>query len=115
MPPVSINDLAFEWIPTGIPWWDPAKEIKGNVDAIAAGLDTPQRVCRSTGSDYYENIDEIAAAIEYAKEKGVDVSFTVDDESLAGQSQPVNATEVDENENEQTQNETEVADDEISR
>ena len=115
LPPVSINDLAFEWIPTGIPWWDPAKEIKGNVDAIAAGLDTPQRVCRSTGSDFYENIDEIAAAIEYAKEKGVDVSFTVDDESLAGQSQPVNAIEVDETENEQTQNETEVASDEISR
>lgn len=81
LPPISINELPFEWVPTGFPWWDPAKEIKGNVDAIAAGIDTPQRICRMTGTDYYENIDDISEAIKYASERGVDVSFTVADES----------------------------------
>lgn len=113
LPPVSINELPFEWVPTGVPWWDPAKEIKGNVDAIAAGLDTPQRICRSTGTDYYENIDEISEAIRYAEERGVDVSFTPHDESMT-ESEPepeVDSVEVEEPDEETNEEiESEVVD-----
>ncbi len=69
------NDLLWEWVPRGMPWWDPAKEIRGYTAAIAAGLDNPQRICRSTGTDYYENIDKIAKATEYAEERGVQLSY----------------------------------------
>lgn len=72
----SVVDFPFEWVPAGKPWWDPAKEIKGRTDAIAKGLDTPQRACRETGSDYFTNIDDIAAAQEYAERKGVKIDFT---------------------------------------
>lgn len=72
---MSINDLKFEWVPLGMPWWDPTKEIKGHVAAIENGLDNPQRICRSTGTDYYDNIDAIAEASTYAASKGVPVSF----------------------------------------
>ena len=36
----TINDLTFEWVHRGMPWWDPAKEISGNVAAtdVAGGL-----------------------------------------------------------------------------
>jgi capsid protein len=70
-------EVRFEWVPRGMPWWDPSKEINGHVQAIKSGLDTPQRICRSTGSDYYDNVDEIAKALQYASEKGVSVEFAV--------------------------------------
>ena len=72
---MTINDVTFEWIPIGMPWWDPAKEIKGDVMAIAAGLDSPQRVCRRTGTDFEENIKQIAKAKAIAESMGVEVSF----------------------------------------
>lgn len=70
---VDFTQLSWEWVPDGVPWWDPAKEVAGHSAAIAAGLDNPQRVCRSIGTDYYENIDLIAAGNQYAKERGVQI------------------------------------------
>jgi len=76
---MKLSDLVWEWVADGIPWWDPAKEIKGDVMAIGAGLDTPQRVCKERGrGDFFENIDEISKAVQYAKEKGVPISFSVE-------------------------------------
>lgn len=85
---MTIYDLKFEWVPRGMPWWDPAKEIKGNVMAIAGGLDNPQKICRATGSDLYDNIDLIAKAQDYAKQKGVSLSFSVPGD--ASQAKPDN-------------------------
>ena len=67
----EFEQLNWEWVPDGVPWWDPAKEVAGHASAIAAGLDNPQRVCRSVGTDFYDNIDLIAQANDYAKSKGV--------------------------------------------
>jgi capsid protein len=75
---VRLIDLVWEWVPLGMPWWDPAKEISGHVAAIKNALDTPQRICRSTGTDYFENVDDIAVATEYAKKAGVAVEFAVE-------------------------------------
>lgn len=76
-PGQTLEDLPFEWVPRGMPWWDPTKEIAGNLMAIEGGLDNPQRVCKSTGTDFYENIDRTAEAIAYAKEKGVPLKFAM--------------------------------------
>jgi len=71
-----LDELEYEWVPDGIPWWDPAKEIRGDLMAIAAGLDTPQRICKERNrGDFYTNIDQIAEAQAYAREKGVPISF----------------------------------------
>ena len=74
---MRVSDVGFEWVPRGMPWWDPSKEINGHVQAIKAALDNPQRICRATGSDYYDNVDEISKAIEYAREKGVPIEFAL--------------------------------------
>lgn len=74
---MEFDDISWEWVPDGVPWWDPAKEVRGHVMAIAAGLDTPQRVCRATGTDFYENIDQISEANQYARERGVDLQLAV--------------------------------------
>jgi len=71
------------WVPRGMPWWRPLEEVTANLKAIAGGLTTPQRVCiEADQGDYYDNIDEIAKAIDYAEQarsgKGVPVSWAVD-------------------------------------
>lgn len=71
------SDIAFEWVPRGMPWWDPSKEINGHIAAIKAGLDTPQRICRATGTDYFDNVDAISKALAYAEEKNVPVEFAM--------------------------------------
>ena len=68
---MNVTDIRFDWVPRGMPWWDPSKEINGAVQSIQSGLDTPQRICRATGTDYFDNVDEIAKAAEYAESKGV--------------------------------------------
>jgi capsid protein len=73
---MTLRDLKFEHVPRGVPWWDPAKEIRGDLAAIGAGLTTPQRICRERDrGDFYENVDEIQKAIQYAGTKDVVLSF----------------------------------------
>jgi len=71
-----VSDLMFEWVHRGMPWWDPAKEIRGNVEAIKAGLDNPYRICKEAGrGEFEENIDAIARAQEYARQRGVVLDY----------------------------------------
>ena len=73
---MDLGGLAWEWVPLGMPWWDPAKEINGDLLAIGAGLDNPQRITKDRGKgDWYSNVDQIAKAIAYAKSKDVSLSF----------------------------------------
>ncbi|TWT63188.1 phage portal protein [Rubinisphaera italica] len=72
----TIGDLEFYWNSVGIPWWDPAKEIKGDLMAIKAGLDTPQRICKERGrGDFYENLEELKKAKDAAEDLGLELSF----------------------------------------
>lgn len=73
---MTLSDIQWEWVPTGMPWWDPAKEINGDLLAIGAGLDNPQRIVKERGrGDFYDNVDRIAEAMDYATKKGVPLSF----------------------------------------
>lgn len=65
----TVGDLQYDWIAQGLPWWDPSKEIRGALLAITAGLDSPQRVARELGRDFYANVDELASALEYSRGK----------------------------------------------
>ena len=54
---MTLADIVTEWVPRGMPWWDPAKEIKGDKEAVSAGFDNPERICKRTGmGDVYDNI-----------------------------------------------------------
>lgn len=72
----SVKDLQWEHVPKGMPWWDPQKEITGDLMAIGAALDTPQRIIKRTGTgDWKDNIDSIAEYLEYARSKNVPILF----------------------------------------
>ncbi len=81
---ITIADLDWEWVPRGIPWWDPAKEIAGDKAAISGGFDNPESVCKSRGTgDVYDNIRTtcrvIARTREIAKEElGDENAFVLD-------------------------------------
>lgn len=76
---MEFDDLcdAFVWVPTGMPWWKPSEEVNGDAAAVRAGFTNPQAVCkaRNTG-DFYDNVDRLAEAYAYAKEKGVPLDFS---------------------------------------
>lgn len=75
---MTIADLPFEWVPRGMPWWDPKKEIEGNLAAMRAGLDNPYRITKETGrGEFEENVDLIAKAQAYATERGVTLDFAM--------------------------------------
>ncbi len=66
----------WEWVPDGMPWWDPVKEINGDNMAIQGGFTCPQKVTKQRGGgDLYDNIDRIAEAQEYAESKGVKLEW----------------------------------------
>ncbi|MCP4143334.1 MAG: phage portal protein, partial [Chloroflexi bacterium] len=69
------GNIQFEWVSSGFEWWDTLKQAKGAREMISMGLDSPQRIAKETGTDFYENINETAAAKKYAEEKGVDLSL----------------------------------------
>lgn len=71
---MTLDDLAFEWVPLGMPWWDPLKEINGDLLAISAGLDSCQRVTKERGrGDIFDNIDDNLEVIKYAHDRGMEV------------------------------------------
>jgi len=57
----SLADLKWEWIPAGLAWWDPAKEVRGDVEAIKAGLRTRSEIrAERYGDDWLDVVDQLA-------------------------------------------------------
>ena len=112
----SFDDLTWEWIPSGMELWDPVKEVAGYKSAIAAGLDSPQRICRLIGTDFDQNIADIQQAQQAAEAAGIILDFAASsssnhnmDEGDVTDNQPQSETsrEADEVEaDDETRNET---------
>ena len=79
----SFEDLDFEFISSGIPWWDPLKESKAALMSLSGGLDSPQNVCHQSGTDFYSNVDALADAKRYAAAAGVPMTWAVTNSSEA--------------------------------
>jgi capsid protein len=73
---MTVDTVPFEWVPGGMPFWDPSKEMRGNLQAISAGLDNPQRITKESGlGDFYDNCRQIAKAQKFARDLGLTLSF----------------------------------------
>lgn len=74
---MSVDQLLYacSFIPDGVPWWDPSKEIRADVMAIAAGLRTRTEIRRERyGDDWHDVIDELADEEQYILEKRVTIT-----------------------------------------
>ncbi len=63
-PGMIVTDVETEWVPRGMPWWDPTKEIRGDKEAVGAGFDNPERICKQRGKgSVYDNMRTTARVI----------------------------------------------------
>lgn len=65
--------FAHSWIQAPKRWIDPLKESNANKIAMQTGQKTFKQICAENGMDWRETIDEMAAAMEYGKEKGIEI------------------------------------------
>ena len=65
---MSLDDIIWEWIPTGVPWVNPLVEVKADDLAVKAGFTSQQRVCKSHGLDFWEIVAEQKEAAQAIKE-----------------------------------------------
>lgn len=73
---MKVEDIKWKWVPLGTPWWDPAKEIRGDLAAVQAGMADPYTLAlERTGNTYESNIDATVRAIRHAREVGQDIGF----------------------------------------
>ena len=70
-PGVDWSQVRLEWIPRGVPWIDPLKEVQADQAAVDGGFASRQRVCKTHGEDFFEIIDELAEEQHYAAAAGV--------------------------------------------
>jgi len=63
------RDLKWEWIPAGLPWLDPLKEVKADGEAIDRRLSSRTRILRRQGLDFRDVVDELASEEAYIAEK----------------------------------------------
>jgi lambda family phage portal protein len=63
------------WRTPGWDWVDPGKEMEAELEAIRAGLKSPQESAQERGRDYYEVIEQLAEAKAFAKENGMELSI----------------------------------------
>jgi capsid protein len=70
----ELTQVYWDWIPTGLPWIDPLKEIAAQKEAIKEKLDSRQRICRSLGRDFFDIVDEQADEEAYMIKKGLAVN-----------------------------------------
>lgn len=68
---MGLDDIAFEFIGTGIPWIDPMKEVAANAIAVKSGFKSRQQICKEDGQDFFKVADQIAQENAYLKEKGL--------------------------------------------
>jgi capsid protein len=69
---MDVSQIEYEWIPDGVPWWDPAKEIAGDIAAIGSTLRSRREIRKERyGDDWFRVVDELAEENEYLAAKGV--------------------------------------------
>ncbi len=65
--------LKHEWVAAPKKWIDPLKEANATKIALQTGQKTFQQIAAENGKDWKDQIDEIAAALEYARKKGFEL------------------------------------------
>jgi len=66
------NETLFDWIPAGMPWWDPSKEVRGDLMAVNAGLRTRTEIRKERYGDSWKDvIDKLEEEEAYMIEHNV--------------------------------------------
>jgi len=73
----TIDDIEFEWMATGIPWFDP-RDVRGDIDAVNAGLKTRGEVrAERFGDSWIDNVaEELEREEKVIRDKGLSIKLT---------------------------------------
>lgn len=66
---MTLADLTWAWVPAGVPWIDPLKEIQADGLAVDRGFSSTPFICKRHGRDAYRLIDEQADYLAYRQQK----------------------------------------------
>ncbi len=71
----SFDRLKWEWVHTGVPWFNPLQDIQASAAAVAAGFTTRSQVVKETfGREWTEVIDDLEREQDYARTHNVTLS-----------------------------------------
>ena len=85
----TIEDLSWDWIPAGVPWWNPEQEITGDVLAIQNKLRTRSEIRRERyGDDWRDVVRKLAEEDQFLRENGMDSVASVQPSSAPAGGQP---------------------------
>ena len=63
---------AWQWIPDGVPWWNPLQEVKANTEAVENAQRSRTEIRQEQwGDDWKDVVDQLADEQAYLEEKGV--------------------------------------------
>lgn len=98
----TIDDIHWDWIPSGMPWWNPKDEVAGDVLAIANKLRTRSEIRRERyGDDWRDVVRKLHEEDEFLLSMGMDPATTAS--QPAGVPAPVETQEtVSESDEERT-------------
>jgi capsid protein len=71
---MTVRDITWEWVPDGIPWVDPVKEVTADMLAISAGFRTRDDVCRERYGTRYR---DVVAKLGREEQAAIDASATL--------------------------------------
>lgn len=69
--------LSHDWTQEPKPWIDPKKESDANRIALQTGQKTFKQIAAENGRDWMDQIDDMAAVLEYGRQKGVDMETVI--------------------------------------
>jgi len=69
---------AVEWVTDGWDWIDPSKDVAGDIEALKAGLMSPQEATAKHGRDWYRILIEASAHKKEAEAQGLTLSIYPD-------------------------------------
>lgn len=72
---MPFDQLKWEWVHTGVPWFNPLQDIQASALAVAEGFTTRTQVVKETfGREWTEVIDQLEREQDYAKSHNVTIN-----------------------------------------
>lgn len=78
LPILAPGRIQWEWVPSGLPWIDPLKEVQADLAAISGGLASRTECLKSRGRDFETVARELAAEKTLLEELGLPTNVAPD-------------------------------------
>lgn len=78
LPFLRADQLAWEWVPTGLPWIDPLKEVQADLAAISGGLASRTERLKQRGSKFAKVVQELKSETVALADAGLPTNASPD-------------------------------------